>query len=79
MSLIYRDDLSLKFVHALFLEGRKMYYLTWFLQFTTLLLCNMGFILLGARALKVYIYIYLRMNYPTTIMHIYPPTLLLIF
>jgi hypothetical protein len=65
MSLIYRDDLSLKFVHALFLEGRKMYYLTWFLQFTTLLLCNMGFILLGARALKVYIY--LRLNYPTTI------------
>lgn len=34
-------------------EGRKMYYFTWFLQFTTLLLCNMGFILLGARALKV--------------------------
>jgi hypothetical protein len=30
-----------------------MYYITWFLQFTTLLLCNMGFILLGARALKV--------------------------
>ncbi|KAG2602760.1 hypothetical protein PVAP13_5KG707000 [Panicum virgatum] len=33
-------------------EGRKMYYITYFLQFTTLLLCNMGFILLGARALK---------------------------
>jgi hypothetical protein len=30
-----------------------MYYITWFLQFATLLLCNMGFILLGARALKV--------------------------
>jgi len=35
-------------------EGRKMYYITYFLQFTTLLLCNMGFILLGARALKVH-------------------------
>lgn len=33
-----------------------MYYITWFLQFTTLLLGNMGFILLGGRALKVYIY-----------------------
>lgn len=31
-----------------------MYYLTWFLQFTTLLLGSMGFILLGGRALKVY-------------------------
>jgi hypothetical protein len=30
-----------------------MYYITYFLQFATLLLCNMGFILLGARALKV--------------------------
>ncbi|KAG2593700.1 hypothetical protein PVAP13_5NG012580 [Panicum virgatum] len=35
-----------------FVFGRKMYYITYFLQFTTLLLCNMGFILLGARALK---------------------------
>ncbi|TVU36108.1 hypothetical protein EJB05_18024, partial [Eragrostis curvula] len=35
-----------------FVFGRNMYYLTWFLQFTTLLLTNMGFILLGARALK---------------------------
>ncbi|KAL6616576.1 hypothetical protein ACP70R_038846 [Stipagrostis hirtigluma subsp. patula] len=35
-----------------FVFGRKMYYVTWFLQFTTLLLCNMGFILLGGRALK---------------------------
>ncbi|XP_066310532.1 proline transporter 1-like [Miscanthus floridulus] len=35
-----------------FVFGRNMYYITWFLQFTTLLLCNMGFILLGARALK---------------------------
>ncbi|KAF8755774.1 hypothetical protein HU200_011243 [Digitaria exilis] len=35
-----------------FVFGWKMYYFTWFLQFTTLLLCNMGFILLGARALK---------------------------
>ncbi|XP_038971983.1 proline transporter 1-like [Phoenix dactylifera] len=35
-----------------FVFGRRMYYLTWFLQFTTLLLGNMGFILLGGRALK---------------------------
>ncbi|KAG9446414.1 hypothetical protein H6P81_012542 [Aristolochia fimbriata] len=35
-----------------FLFGRKMYYLTWVLQFLTLLLGNMGFILLGGRALK---------------------------
>ncbi|KAL6840368.1 hypothetical protein ACP4OV_030178 [Aristida adscensionis] len=35
-----------------FVFGRKMYYFTWFLQFTTLILCNMGFILLGGRALK---------------------------
>nr|XP_051227682.1 proline transporter 1-like [Lolium perenne] len=32
--------------------GRKMYYITWFLQFATLLLVSMGFILLGGRALK---------------------------
>jgi hypothetical protein len=30
-----------------------MYYITWFLQFITLILGNMGFILLGGRALKV--------------------------
>jgi hypothetical protein len=30
-----------------------MYYITWFLQFATLLLGSMGFILLGGRALKV--------------------------
>lgn len=36
-----------------FIVGRKMYYLTWVLQFFTLLLGNMGFILLGGRALKV--------------------------
>ncbi|XP_010927548.1 proline transporter 1 [Elaeis guineensis] len=41
----YRDLMGFAF-------GRRMYYLTWFLQFTTLLLGNMGFILLGARALK---------------------------
>ncbi|XXG88820.1 hypothetical protein AAC387_Pa12g0978 [Persea americana] len=35
-----------------FVFGRKMYYLTWVLQFFTLLLGNMGFILLGGRALK---------------------------
>ncbi|XP_051227681.1 proline transporter 1 isoform X2 [Lolium perenne] len=33
-------------------EGTNMYYITWFLQFTTLLLGSMGFILLGGRALK---------------------------
>lgn len=32
--------------------GRKMYYITWVFQFFTLLLGNMGFILLGGRALK---------------------------
>ncbi|WOL04429.1 hypothetical protein Cni_G13150 [Canna indica] len=41
----YRDLMGYVF-------GRKMYYLTWFLQFTTLLLGSMGFILLGGRALK---------------------------
>lgn len=41
----YRDIMG-------FFFGRKMYYITWFLQFTTLLLGNMGFILLGGRALK---------------------------
>lgn len=30
-----------------------MYYITWVFQFLTLLLGNMGFILLGGRALKV--------------------------
>ncbi|BAB92574.1 proline transport protein-like [Oryza sativa Japonica Group] len=35
-----------------FVFGRKMYYITWFLQFITLILGNMGFILLGGRALK---------------------------
>ena len=30
-----------------------MYYITWSLQFSIQLLGNMGFILLGARALKV--------------------------
>ncbi|XP_068652220.1 probable proline transporter 2 [Aristolochia californica] len=35
-----------------FVFGTKMYYLTWVLQFLTLLLGNMGFILLGGRALK---------------------------
>ncbi|GJR71065.1 proline transporter 2-like protein [Tanacetum coccineum] len=39
------------------LFGRKMYYLTWVLQFTILLLGNMGFLLLGGRALKIYIVI----------------------
>ncbi|XP_020088093.1 proline transporter 1-like [Ananas comosus] len=41
----YRDLMGYVF-------GRKMYYLTWFLQFMTLLLGNMGFILLGGKALK---------------------------
>ncbi|OVA20557.1 Amino acid transporter [Macleaya cordata] len=35
-----------------FVFGREMYYVTWILQFFTLLLGNMGFILLGGRALK---------------------------
>nr|XP_043608154.1 proline transporter 1-like [Erigeron canadensis] len=34
------------------LFGRKMYYLTWVLQFLILLLGNMGFLLLGGKALK---------------------------
>lgn len=41
----YRDIMGYVF-------GRKMYYITWFLQFATLLLGNMGFVLLGGRALK---------------------------
>lgn len=41
----YRDLMGYTF-------GNRMYYLTYFLQFTTLLLGNMGFILLGGRALK---------------------------
>ncbi|XP_072964259.1 proline transporter 1-like isoform X2 [Typha angustifolia] len=41
----YRDLVGFHF-------GRRMYYTTWFLQFTTILLGNMGFILLGGRALK---------------------------
>ncbi|KAF8378195.1 hypothetical protein HHK36_029532 [Tetracentron sinense] len=35
-----------------FVFGIEMYYTTWVLQFLTLLLGNMGFILLGGRALK---------------------------
>ncbi|XP_071692133.1 proline transporter 1-like [Rutidosis leptorrhynchoides] len=34
------------------LFGRKMYYTTWILQFLILLLGNMGFLLLGGKALK---------------------------
>ncbi|CAM0884247.1 unnamed protein product [Alopecurus aequalis] len=41
----YRDLMGYVF-------GTNMYYITWFLQFTTLLLGSMGFILLGGRALK---------------------------
>ncbi|ONI08185.1 hypothetical protein PRUPE_5G162500 [Prunus persica] len=41
----YRDLMGLLF-------GREMYYITWVSQFLTLLLGNMGFILLGGRALK---------------------------
>ncbi|KAI6682781.1 hypothetical protein NL676_028694 [Syzygium grande] len=41
----YRDIMG-------YLFGRKMYYITWVFQFFTLLLGNMGFILLGGRALK---------------------------
>nr|AFK47001.1 unknown [Lotus japonicus] len=35
-----------------FVYGKKMYYITWIFQFLTLLLANMGFILLGGKALK---------------------------
>ncbi|KAI5329685.1 hypothetical protein L3X38_029082 [Prunus dulcis] len=35
-----------------YLYGRKMCYFTWVLQFVTLLLGNMGFILLGGRVLR---------------------------
>ncbi|KAL8256444.1 hypothetical protein R6Q59_031511 [Mikania micrantha] len=35
-----------------YLFGRKMYYATWVLQFSILLLGNMGFLLLGGKALK---------------------------
>ncbi|KAL3748092.1 hypothetical protein ACJRO7_009335 [Eucalyptus globulus] len=41
----YRDIMG-------FLFGRKLYYITWVFQFLTLLLGNMGFILLGGKALK---------------------------
>ncbi|KAL8140833.1 hypothetical protein V2J09_006854 [Rumex salicifolius] len=41
----YRDIMG-------FLFGKKMYYLTWSFQFLTLILGNMGFILLGGKALK---------------------------
>ncbi|KAJ0969099.1 hypothetical protein J5N97_021976 [Dioscorea zingiberensis] len=41
----YRDLMGYVF-------GRRLYYITWILQFMTLLLGNMGFILLGGRALK---------------------------
>ncbi|KNA07608.1 hypothetical protein SOVF_170330 isoform B [Spinacia oleracea] len=34
------------------LFGKKMYFVTYFLQFSTFILVNMGFILLGGRALK---------------------------
>ncbi|KAL5717965.1 hypothetical protein ACHQM5_010913 [Ranunculus cassubicifolius] len=35
-----------------FVFGKQMYYITWVLQFLTLILGNMGFILLGGKALK---------------------------
>ncbi|XP_020260290.1 proline transporter 2-like [Asparagus officinalis] len=41
----YRDVMGYVF-------GKRMYYTTWILQFVTLLLGNMGFVLLGGRALK---------------------------
>ncbi|KAH7664254.1 Amino acid transporters domain-containing protein [Dioscorea alata] len=41
----YRDVMGYVF-------GRRLYYATWILQFLTLLLGNMGFILLGGKALK---------------------------
>ncbi|KNA16984.1 hypothetical protein SOVF_084580 isoform B [Spinacia oleracea] len=41
----YRDIMG-------FLFGKKMYYVTWLIQFSLFFLGNMGFILLGGRALK---------------------------
>ncbi|KAK3003664.1 LOW QUALITY PROTEIN: hypothetical protein RJ639_018265 [Escallonia herrerae] len=38
---------------AFFLVRKELFYITWVFQFLTLLLGNMGFILLGGRALKV--------------------------
>ncbi|KAK3037498.1 hypothetical protein RJ639_030306, partial [Escallonia herrerae] len=35
-----------------FLFGKELFYITWVFQFSTILLGNMGFILLGGRALK---------------------------
>ncbi|KAF7135669.1 hypothetical protein RHSIM_Rhsim08G0180100 [Rhododendron simsii] len=46
MGFLYDNPMLLSF------EGRQMFYLTWVFQFLTLLLGNMGFILLGGRALK---------------------------
>ena len=34
-------------------QGRELYYITWVFQYLTILLGNMGFILLGGKALKV--------------------------
>ncbi|XP_020260288.1 proline transporter 2-like [Asparagus officinalis] len=41
----YRDIMGYVF-------GKKLYYITWILQFVTFLHVNMGFVLLGGRALK---------------------------
>lgn len=54
MSINYLYDLIFVFCFfSLWFKGREMYYITWVFQFLTLLLGNMGFILLGGRALKV--------------------------
>ncbi|KAJ0723476.1 putative amino acid transporter, transmembrane domain-containing protein [Helianthus annuus] len=52
---IYLNPLPLyTFVNIMFSPciGRKMYYVTWVLQFSILILGNMGFLLLGGKALK---------------------------
>lgn len=40
--------------YLLFSPGRQMYYYTWVIQYMSLLVANIGFILLAAKSLKVY-------------------------
>lgn len=44
---------TLQLNYSLLCQGKGMYHITWVFQFLTLLLGNMGFILLGGKALKV--------------------------
>jgi hypothetical protein len=54
MSIKYLYDLIVVIIiFFLWFKGREMYHITWVFQYLTLLLGNMGFILLGGRALKV--------------------------